>query len=90
MAIRITPGVSGKAAGALTQTYSTADATLAAQAATAVATTGSTAVTPFGYTTAAQANDIVTQLNNLRNDHLDLAQFVNSMVDKFQTAGHFA
>ena len=75
---------------ALTQTYSTADATLATPAATAVATTGATAVTPFGFTTAAQADDIVTQLNALRSDQLDLAQFVNSLVDKLQALGLLA
>ena len=32
----------------------------------AVATTGATAVTPFGFTTAAQANAIVTLVNELR------------------------
>ena len=32
----------------------------------AVSTTGATQTTPFGYTTAAQANDIVTLVNELR------------------------
>lgn len=86
--LRMTPGVSGKATGALTQTYSTADATLAARTATAVVTTGAT-LAAYGFTQA-QANDIVAQLNALRTDHLDLAQFVNSLVDKLQAAGHFA
>jgi hypothetical protein len=67
-----------------TQTYSTADKTHAAAAQTAVATTGATAVTPFGYTTAAQANDIVTQLNNARTDILEVKQLVNAVIDDLQ------
>lgn len=64
-----------------TLTYSTTDKTSANLTATAVATTGATAVTPFGYTTSAQANDIVTQINNLRNDLIDLKQLVTAIVD---------
>ncbi len=44
--------------GAAAQTSATAGA--------AVATTAATNVSPFGYTTAAQANDIVTRLNSIR------------------------
>lgn len=36
-----------------------------ANASAAVATTASTSVAPFGYTTAAQADSLVTQINNL-------------------------
>jgi hypothetical protein len=74
-------------AGTLTQTYSTADATHAVAAQTAVATTGATNVTPFGYTTRAQANDIVAQLNNARLDILELKQFANSIADIVQATG---
>lgn len=38
----------------------------AVAAGAAVATTGATNAAPFGYTTAAQANDIVTRLNTMR------------------------
>lgn len=72
---------------AYTQTYATADKTHANATQTAVATTGATAVTPNGYTTAAQANDIVTQLNNARADILDLKQLVNSLIDDLQALG---
>lgn len=72
---------------AYTQTYSTADKTHANAAQTAVATTGATNVTPFGYTTSAQANDIVTQLNNARADILDLKQLVNAIIDDLQALG---
>lgn len=75
------------AAGAMTQTYATADATLGTPTAAATATTGATLVTPAGYTTTAQADAIVTNLNALRNDVLDLAQFVNALVDKLQSVG---
>lgn len=73
--------------GTLTQTYSTAEATHAAPTQTAVATTGATNITPYGYTTAAQANDVVTQLNAARVDILDLKQFVNSLADIVQATG---
>lgn len=76
------------AQGALTQTYATADATLANPTAAAVDATAATNVAPYGFSQA-QANAIVTELNHLRNDHLDLMQFVNSLVDKLQAAGHF-
>lgn len=72
---------------AYTQTYSTADKTHANATQTAVATTGASNVTPFGYTTSAQANDIVTQLNNARADILDLKQLVNSIIDDLQALG---
>lgn len=74
-------------AGTLTQTYSTADATHVAATQTAVATTGATNVTPFGFTTSAQANDIVTQLNNARTDILEVKQFCNSIADIVQATG---
>lgn len=72
---------------AYTQTYVTADKTHANPLQTAVATTASTQTSPFGYTTAAQADDIVTQLNNARNDILDLKQLVNSVIDDLQALG---
>ncbi len=37
-----------------------------ATAAAAVATTGATQTSPFGFTTAAQANNIITLLNQIR------------------------
>lgn len=69
------------------QTFATADATHAAQTAVAVANTAATNVAPFGYSTAAQADAIRTNLNALRNDHLDLAAFVNTIADALQAAG---
>ena len=75
---------------AYTQTYATADKTHANPAQGAVATTAATNVSPYGYSTAAQADDIVTQLNNARTDILDLKQLVNSVIDDLQAFGLFA
>lgn len=44
----------------------------AATAQSAVTTTASTTTTPFGYTTSAQANGIVTLLNQIRSDLVTL------------------
>lgn len=80
---------------ALTQTYSTADATLAALTGIGVtnnaAGSGSTVADPeSSYTRATQRNNfyaLADQLNKLTADHADLAQFVNSLVDKVQALG---
>ena len=45
----------------------------------AVAVTGATNSTPFGYTTAAQANDLVARVNQLRADVLALTTVVNQL-----------
>lgn len=74
-------------AAAYTQTYATATRTHANLTSTAVATTGATNVTPFGFTTAAQANDIVTQLNAARTDITNLKNLVNSLIDDAQAYG---
>lgn len=71
---------------AYTQTYATADKTHANATAAAVATTGATSTTPFGYAEA-QANAIVTNLNAVIADHLDTKQLVNSVIDDLQALG---
>lgn len=48
------------------------EAQLAATAQSAVATTAATSTSPFGYTTSAQANGIVTLLNQIRSDLVTL------------------
>lgn len=73
----------------LTQTYATADGTLASPSAAAMGTTVVTSTSPFGYATTTQGNDVATQINALRVDLLDLAQFVNSVVDNLQKVGIF-
>lgn len=72
---------------ALTQTYSTATGTHVAVVATAVATTAATNITPFGYTTQAQADDIIAQLNALRLDLIETKKFLNQVVDDLQSYG---
>lgn len=55
----------GVSQAAVTLTMATvATATVGA----AVATTGATNTTPYGFTTAAQANDLVSRVNQLRDD----------------------
>lgn len=72
---------------AYTQTYATADKVHANPTQTAVAATAATNVTPFGFTTAAQADDIRAQVNNARLDILDLKQLVNALIDDLQSQG---
>lgn len=75
-------------AAALTQTYATTSRTHANMVAVAVATTGSTQTTPFGYTTAAQADAIVTAINALINsDVVNAKQIMNSVIDDLQAYG---
>lgn len=78
----------------LTQTYSTADATLATPTAAALtASTGTADGTvddvggAFNQTTLNNNfKECADQINKLRADLLDLAQFVNSLVDGLQAA----
>lgn len=86
---------------AYTQTYSTADRTIAARTAAAITNnTGGTVSTTFAAITAgaayAQADmtavknalaSIADQFNKLRNDHLDTTQGLNSVIDDGQTLG---
>lgn len=72
---------------AYTQTYALADKTHAVSTFAAVAETASTQTTPFGYTTAAQADAIPRELNDLADDVVDLKQLVNSMIDDLQEMG---
>lgn len=70
-----------------TQTYSTASRTMPNLTSAAVATTGATAVTPFGYTTAAQADAIVTAINAIRADVDNTRKVVNQILDDLQSYG---
>lgn len=74
-------------ASAYTQTYSTSDKTHANPTATAVATTAATATSPYGYTTAAQADAIVAAINALITDLADVKQLVNAVIDDLQSLG---
>ena len=74
-------------ASAFTQTYSTSTKTHANLTATAVASTGATQTTPFGYTTAAQADAIVTAINALIVDVANVKQVLNALIDDLQLYG---
>jgi len=72
---------------ALTQTYATASRTNPALTSAAVATTASTAITPNGYTTTAQADAIPVAINALRADVNNIKSFVNAIADDLQLVG---
>ena len=72
---------------AYTQTYATADRTHANPLATSVATTAATQTTPWGFSTQAQADAIVTAINNLILDVADVKQIANSLIDDHQAMG---
>lgn len=72
---------------AYTQTYSTAERTHAASTFAAVAETGATQTTPWGYGSEAQANSITVELNDLNDDVVDLKQLVNALIDDLQSIG---
>lgn len=77
-------------ASAYTQTFSTASRTVANNTSSAVATTASTNVAPFGYTTSAQADAIVTAINALRTDVDNAKKAINQVIDDMQTYGILA
>jgi hypothetical protein len=86
------PGVPASAT-ALTQTYSTADATLATPTSADLtgissSTTGTALAEPSAAYTQSEMQQnfrrIQDQYVKLRADHLDLAQFVNALVDELQ------
>ena len=72
---------------AYTQTYATADTTVPAATVAAVATTGATTSTPYGYAGAAQADAIPVAINALTADVLALRKVINSLIDDLQAAG---
>lgn len=69
-----------------TQTYATADQTVAAATSVAVATTAATNSSPYGFAQA-QADAIVTNLNAVIADVLQLRKVVNSIIDDLQAQG---
>jgi hypothetical protein len=52
-------------------------------------TTSATQVGPYGFSSAAQANDIAIEFNKLRADLLALKKVVNSIIDDQQAYGWF-
>lgn len=75
---------------AFTQTYATASKTHANVTSSAVATTGAVNITPYGYTTAAQADAIPVAINAVAADLLNLKQVVNAIIDDGQAEGLLA
>lgn len=71
---------------AFTQTFATADPTLAAFT-SADMPAGGTGTAAGGWDTAANRNTAIANFNALRVDHDDLARFVNSLVDNLQLKG---
>jgi hypothetical protein len=74
-------------ASAYTQTYSTASKTVPNATVAAVSTTGSSQVTPYGYTTSAQADAIPTAINALAADVLALKKVITALIDDLQAYG---
>jgi hypothetical protein len=72
---------------AYTQTFSTASRTVSNPTFTNLVTTAATNITPFGFTTAGQANDIATKVNQLAADVVILRQLINSLIDDSQAYG---
>jgi len=74
-------------AAAYTQTFSTASRTVSNPTFTNLVTTAATNVTPYGFTTAAQADAIATKVNQLAADVVILRQLINSLIDDAQAYG---
>lgn len=72
---------------AYTQTYSTTSRTVPATVAAKPAATGATSVTPYGFTTAAQADAIRACTSNLVDDVNNIKQVLNSVIDDLQALG---
>jgi hypothetical protein len=72
---------------AYTQTYATATRTHSSMTSVAVATTAATQTTPWGYGSQAQADAIITAINALRTDVINVKGVVNSVVDDLQANG---
>lgn len=72
---------------AYTQTYSTATRTHDTPVAAQPASTAATNVTPFGYTTATQANAIKEACRDLVTDMANVKQVLNQVIDDLQALG---
>jgi len=72
-------------AAAYTKTYSTASRTIPNATFTNLVTTAATNVTPYGFTTQAQADAIATKVNALAADVLILKQLIVSLVNDSST-----
>lgn len=72
------------ASGTFTQTYSTSTTTVPVIEAAAVATTGATNSSPYGFTAAAQADAIVAAVNNLVLAVTTNRKLINAIIDSLQ------
>ena len=71
----------------ITKTYNTPAEVIPAATAVAVATTGSTLTTPYGYTTSAQADAIPVAVNALEADVLALRKMVVTLTQALEAVG---
>lgn len=72
---------------AYTQTYSTATKTQSNLTSADLSTTASTQLTPWGFASQAQADDIATQVNAIRVDIANIKQVLNAVIDDLQALG---
>ena len=73
--------------GAFTQTYATANRTVATATASAVVTSPGVTSSPAGYAAISQADAIITAINALIVDDLDNRQSINAVIDTLQALG---
>ena len=71
---------------AFTQTYSAATRTHSNPVAASVSASA-VLVTPFGFSSSAQADNLVIAVNNLVTDLLNVKQVLNQLVDDLQAQG---
>lgn len=75
--------------GAFTQTYSTASTTVPTNTSNSVSTTAATNSSPWGYTTQAQADNLITSHNALRTDVDNVRKVCNEIINRFKNSGGF-
>ena len=73
--------------GAYTMTYATGSRTNSAPTSSSIATTSPTNSSPYGYTTSAQAAAIVTAINELAADVVNLKQVLTQVILDLQGYG---
>ena len=83
------PKIAGAPANTYTQTYSTADRTVANPTATAPGDLDATESSGWGASSEANFDKIGTAIDALVADNLDLRQAVTALIDDLQTTGVF-
>ena len=74
-------GTTRAQAAAYVQTYSTAARTVPNATFSALSTTASTNIAPYGFSTSAQADAIAAKVNALGTDVIALKQLINSLIN---------